>query len=490
MYDTAQEGPFYRVRPKALGTATQGDRARNRQGAEDARRQARGNIPQPLADADIREVIRGKQGIAHQAADAYSRAAFNRAYAPVENSDSSLRKQAPVGRTFMLAASEDPAYKQAVYEAYQQQMPEHVGEAKNYDELVAKAYGHMANETKAQFDSLPIATSYHRNGEGNYGSSKDMLADIYNNRHLNVFQGGDRHDFLHEVDPRTGLNSNEMFRAVHDFYGHAVHGNEFGPKGEEKAWAAHSAMYSPLARAAMTAETRGQNSVVNYTPLNARIKQEVRELDEATHHARRKGRDDLADAAQAQKKDLLSNNFQFAPNKALLLPPEMNRGDYAGGIPAYIRPLIKPTNPTSAELTHFSNEPNLTATDPSRYGTGIKGREEERLSFPGAQRERTHFYAGSPAPERGEPGLGAHRYSAKANDLYDVASDPEGLHRLAIEHNITPWTAKYNQGVADPQGAFNDMERMAHEGGYGGVLQRHTQRPMAAVFGALPVTKT
>ena len=281
MYDTAQEGPFYRVRPKALGTATQGDRARNRQGAEDARRQARGNIPQPLADADIREVIRGKQGIAHQAADAYSRAAFNRAYAPVENSDSSLRKQAPVGRTFMLAASEDPAYKQAVYEAYQQQMPEHVGEAKNYDELVAKAYGHMANETKAQFDSLPIATSYHRNGEGNYGSSKDMLADIYNNRHLNVFQGGDRHDFLHEVDPRTGLNSNEMFRAVHDFYGHAVHGNEFGPKGEEKAWAAHSAMYSPLARAAMTAETRGQNSVVNYTPLNARIKQEVRELDEA-----------------------------------------------------------------------------------------------------------------------------------------------------------------------------------------------------------------
>jgi GNAT superfamily N-acetyltransferase len=314
-----------------------------------------------------------------------------------------------------------------------------------------------------------------------------MLADIYNNRHLNVFQGGDKHDFLHEIDPATGLNTNEMFRAVHDFYGHGVHGTEFGPKGEEKAWAAHSAMFSPLAQAALTAETRGQNSVVNYTPLNTEIKRAVRDLDEKIHHARRSGRDDLADQAQEMKRDLLSNHFQYAPQKAVLLPPEMNRGDYAGGVPSYIKHLIKPQNPAGAELTHFSNEPNLTQTDPSRYGTGIKGAEAERLQDPAAVRERTYFYAGN--PERGEQGLGTHKYRAKAEDLYDVASDPQGLHALAREHNTTPWTAKANQGLTNAQGAFTDLERLAHEHGYGGVLQRNTQMPMAALFKPVPVQR-
>lgn len=411
---------------------------------------------------------------------------FGRGYALVENSESSLRKQGPIGQAFNLAATGGPEYKQAVFEAYQRSMPE-AAQAKDYDDLLAQAYRQLAHETKQQFHSLPVNTSFHRNGEGNYASSKDMLADVYNNKHLNVFQGGDRHDFLHEVDPATGLNTNEMFRAVHDFYGHAVHGNEFGPKGEEKAWAAHSAMYSPLARAAMTAETRGQNSVVNYTPLNAEIKKAVRDLEEKSYHARRKGRSDLADEAQALKRDLLTNHFQYAPQKAVLLPPEMNQGEYAGGVPPYLRPLLKPANPASAELTHFSNEPNLTATDPSRYGTGIKGAEAERLTSPDAVRDRTYFYAGDPA--RGEPGLGTNKYRARASDLYDVASDPENLHALAREHNVTPWTAPYNQGVENRQGAFTDLERLAHERGYGGILQRNTQMPMAAIFGALPVRK-
>ena len=412
---------------------------------------------------------------------------FGRPYAPIPNTESSLKKQAPIGRVFTLANEGGPEYKQAVYDAYKRQMPEHVGDARDYDELVAKAYQHLNHETKQQFDTLPVNMSFHRNGEGNYRNSKEMLRDIHGNGHLYVFQGGEPHLSMNNVDPQTGLNDTEMFRAVHDFYGHALHGNEFGPKGEEKAWAAHSGMYSPLAQAAMTTETRGQNSVVNYTPLNAKIKGQVRKLDEAAYHAARKG-----DTAQAErfinlKQQLLSEGFTYGPQASILLPPEMNRGDYAGGIPPYLRHLIKPANPASAELTHFSNEPNLTATDPSRYGTGIKGAEAERLTSPGAVRDRTYFYAGD--PERGEPGLGANKYRARASDLYDVASDPENLHALAKEYNVTPFTAKANQGVENRQGAFTDLERLAQEHGYGGILQRNTQMPMAAVFGALPVRK-
>ena len=60
---------------------------------------------------------------------------------------------------------------------------------------------------------------------------------------------------------------NDVFRAVHDAYGHFGPGNSFfRAPGEERAWAAHSTMFSPEARMALTGETRGQNSWVNYGP--------------------------------------------------------------------------------------------------------------------------------------------------------------------------------------------------------------------------------
>lgn len=59
---------------------------------------------------------------------------------------------------------------------------------------------------------------------------------------------------------------NDIFRIVHDMFGHFKEGNGFRADGEENAWRAHSAMYSNLARPAMTSETRGQNSWVNFGP--------------------------------------------------------------------------------------------------------------------------------------------------------------------------------------------------------------------------------
>jgi hypothetical protein len=59
---------------------------------------------------------------------------------------------------------------------------------------------------------------------------------------------------------------NDLFRAVHDYYGHAAEGNGFRANGEYNAWRAHRQMYSPEARGAMDAETLGQNSWVNSGP--------------------------------------------------------------------------------------------------------------------------------------------------------------------------------------------------------------------------------
>ncbi len=93
-----------------------------------------------------------------------------------------------------------------------------------------------------------------------------MIRDVLTNGNLNVFRGGDPHDFLNEVDPQTGLTLNEMFRGVHDFYGHVAPGSTFRPGGEEAAYAMHQRTLDPLSQIALLSETRGQNSLVNYSP--------------------------------------------------------------------------------------------------------------------------------------------------------------------------------------------------------------------------------
>src|SRR5262249_10272335 len=50
------------------------------------------------------------------------------------------------------------------------------------------------------------------------------------------------------------------------YFGHFKEGVGFRADGEENAWRSHAAMFSELARGALTSETRGQNSWLNYGP--------------------------------------------------------------------------------------------------------------------------------------------------------------------------------------------------------------------------------
>ncbi len=104
----------------------------------------------------------------------------------------------------------------------------------------------------------------------------EMAQDARTNRHLHYFPteggfgqgdpGAAMHPLNEEVPGRPGLKYNDMFRAVHDYFGHAMKGHQFGPKGELQAWGEHARMFSPKARLALTAETHGQNSWVNFGP--------------------------------------------------------------------------------------------------------------------------------------------------------------------------------------------------------------------------------
>ena len=498
-YATRQEGPFYRVSQsssdKSAG-ATRGVREADglqAQGAIGAGPSTTGQrVPKQFSDEEVAGLIASPSNKPLKLAQSYTKEQRGADFMTPELPTSSLAKQSAIGRTHMAAVEGSPAYKDAIFDAYAKSMPDVLEQAgaKSYDDLLEKAYRQLAKETSDQFDRLPVSMSFHKSGEGNYKGAKEMASDVHGNDHLYVFQGGDKHDFLNQVDPRTGLNENEKFRAVHDLFGHAIQGNEFGPLGEERAWGIHKQMYSPLAQLAMTAETRGQNSVVNYTPLNARLKAEVSQLREIQMEAKRRGDTQRYKLATKGIEDAFQG-FQYAPQKAILLPPEYLSVDYKGGMPDYVRKLITPEKGTETQsvLTHYSNAPDLKFTDPKRYGTGIKGEEAGRLTDPSAVRDRSYFYMGEPGAISPEPGLGVNRYRGEASSLYDITQDPLDFRVLARESNRTPYTSKYNQGIVKPLQDANDMERLVREYGYQGMANPKASKPMAIMFDQTPVQR-
>ena len=64
---------------------------------------------------------------------------------------------------------------------------------------------------------------------------------------------------------------NDIFRWVHDVFGHGIFPHQFGAVGEENAYREHRAMFTDTAARALTMETRGQNSWVNFGPHLPRV---------------------------------------------------------------------------------------------------------------------------------------------------------------------------------------------------------------------------
>jgi len=398
-----------------------------------------------------------------------------RAYNPlIDIPPSSLAKQSGIGRTYQIAAEMPQNYpKDQVFQSYLAD-PEYAPIIKqlginNYDDLVEASYKQLEKETQEQFKSLPVKMSFHE-GNLNYNDSQEMLRDIIGHNHLTVFRGGDKHEFLNKVDKTTGLNSNEQFRAVHDYFGHAVRGNPFGAKGEEIAWASHEQMYSPLAKIAMTSETRGQNSFVNYTPVNAELYSQMEDLRKLQQEAKARGDVDsvklLADELK-KKGDM----WGYAKQAAVLLPAEYTKPQFAGGMPDYLINAVEPKFGVEETLTHFSNKPDLDVLDPTKYGSGIKGQEARRLAETiNPVTGRSYAYRGAAEQVTPEPGLGRYPYQMQVPGLYDITKDPEQLGLLAAARNTTSYLSPYNRGLLDPQQSLTDLERLTREYGYRGLL--------------------
>ncbi|NRA77279.1 MAG: hypothetical protein HRU18_03640 [Pseudoalteromonas sp.] len=101
--------------------------------------------------------------------------------------------------------------------------------------------------------------------EAGYGTLDSQ--DVSDNPMLD--DTGFKWEFKGEMKP---VLANDLFRAVHDAFGHGIEGAGFRARGEENAWQAHARLFTGSAVAAITSETRGQNSWLNYGPYGDKNK--------------------------------------------------------------------------------------------------------------------------------------------------------------------------------------------------------------------------
>lgn len=152
---------------------------------------------------------------------------------------------------------------------------------------VKSAYDDLKRETVQQYQHAidhGYSFDFYPQGEDPYPNSpREAVLDLHHNKHMKVYptlgedggygttdQGLTDHPLLEKVPglewSGRPVTYNDVFRAIHDFYGHAKEGLGFRADGEDNAWRQHAAMFTPNARRALTSETRGQNSWVNYGP--------------------------------------------------------------------------------------------------------------------------------------------------------------------------------------------------------------------------------
>lgn len=187
------------------------------------------------------------------------------------------------------------------------------------DPAVQSSYQALSREVLSQYKAMVDAgyTIEPWKGEGEpYKSSADAVGDIRNNKHLyflktdgNFGSGPDVHStnpMLNDSGVVAGgdrLMVNDVFRAVHDFFGHGKEGNQFGPRGEFNAWRSHSEMFSPEAQGALAAETLAQNSWVNFG-------KHLRNADGSI-------------PAKGEAGYIPPQNRPFADQKNIIIPPEL-----------------------------------------------------------------------------------------------------------------------------------------------------------------------
>lgn len=316
------------------------------------------------------------------------------------------------------------------------------------DPKVKAAFDNLIQQTIAQYRALADAgyrfwfMDMAREDNQQYASSPwNAMRDIRANKTMGVFptrEGYGSNDTELDVADNpmladTGIQwpvgnlggamqpvlANDLFRAVHDAFGHGLEGAGFRAQGEENAWQAHARLFTGSAVGAITSETRGQNSWLNYGPKG-----------EANRAAK------VEDTVFADQKTGLMPEWTWTEGVAS--DKQINRSARDA---ATVRAAV-----------HFGQRAGLSQLSGLSNGTGIRGAEDQRLKEATDPRikRRVYFYSpvtgGIPQPEAG---LGGNVYQADLDNLYDPSTATRPLSGSGNAFESSVLDAGYN-GYLDP----------------------------------------
>jgi len=338
----------------------------------------------------------------------------------------------------------NPERAKRIAEAYEQ-MPH----APN-DPAVRAAYKDLVRQTTAQYKALVDAgykfwfMDMSKPDNQEYASTPwNSLRDLKDNKQMGVFPTNDgfgsNEDFSAEANPLLAetefkwpiggpdgelqpVLANDLFRAVHDAFGHGLEGAGFRADGEENAWQAHVRLFTGPAVGAITSETRGQNSWLNFGPYGE--KNRTAKVEDTT----------------------------FADQKTGLMPEWTWTEGLAEDEPQGISLGKKQPGAMSFKGSHYGNA-RVEKLDASKYGTGLRGAERRRLdqAYDDRIKKRVYFYiqkedGSTPIPEAG---VGSYVYTQQFD-------------------NILPAGAEMSRLFREARGDSNDFESNVIDAGYDG----------------------
>ncbi len=235
--------------------------------------------------------------------------------------------------------------------------------------------------------------------------------------------------------PKRPVTANDLFRAVHDAFGHGLEGAGFRARGEENAWQAHVRLFTGSAVAAITSETRGQNSWLNYGP-----------------HGETNRTAGLFDTVFAEQKTGVMPDWVWLEGRALDEQPTVD----ARGM-RYIpeRPQLPIRADGKVELTHWSNS-RRRVIDPEKAGsgplTGPDYRSGAEMSFYGIDAAASREAQTNPIGYVKESGLGPWRHVVAVDParLYPWYEDPMGFkERLFREEGMRASVSDYQEMIRE-----------------------------------------
>ncbi len=292
---------------------------------------------------------------------------------------------------------------------------------------VKEAYQDLNRQTRDQYDALVDAgytfTFFDSNTDPYDGNPFNAMRDLRKNKQMAVYGTYDGYGTegitgaAVEDNPMledTGLRwpdqngvehmvtANDLFRAVHDAFGHGLEGAGFRARGEENAWQAHARLFTGPAVGAITSETRGQNSWLNFGPYG-----------EKNRTAK------IEDTVFAEQKTGLMPDWTWQAN---IVDDE---GVVLGS---------KQADAVSVKGLHYGKA-RVEELDASKYGSGVRGAERRRLEQTDDDRikQRVYFYIAKPdgSTPLPEAGVGQYVYTQKFDNVLGQGPTMSRLFREA-----------------------------------------------------------